>query len=544
MSSATLERADAAYGDRAWADAYAHLTAADQDAPLDAAHLERLAIAAHCLGKNDESVEAWSRTYDAHLDAGDREQAALAAAWCAFGCLTRGELTLGSGWLGRAQTLCEEHNLDCAAHWFVHAQMAAGAMFEGNYDTAIPGFAEAQRHADRIGDPDVMTLARVGRGQALTNLGRPAEGLPLIDEVMITLTHDKVSPLVAGLAYCAAIVTCQHSLDVRRAQEWTAALTRWCERQPDLVPYRGDCLVHRAEILTLHGAWPDAYEQAQQARDWLVTVGGPILGGAYYRLGELHRLRGEYAEAEAAYKQASQHGQETQPGLGLLRLAQGHVASATAALRRALDETEGTPAARTLLLGAIVEVALAAGDLPAARAAADEVSTIAQHIDAPLLAAHAKTSEGALVLAEGDARRALTVLRSAWSAWQELEAPYDAAKVRVLIGTACRALGDDETAEMEYDAAGWVFRELGAAPEVARVQKLSRRTPRDAPGGLSLREVQVLRLVAAGRTNRAIAEELFLSEKTVHRHLSNIFTKLDVSSRAAATAYAFQHHLA
>ena len=199
--------------------------------------------------------------------------------------------------------------------------------------------------------------------------------------------------------------------------------------------------------------------------------------------------------------------------------------------------------ARARLLGAMVEVALAADDLSAARAAADELGGIAQAADAPLLAAHAQHSEGAVALAEGDARRALGVLRAAWSAWQEIEAPYEAAKVRVLIGSACRALGDEETAEMEYDAARWIFQELGAAPDVAHVQKLSRRAPRQAPGGLSLREVQVLRLVAAGKANRAIAEELFLSEKTVHRHLSNIFTKLGVGSRAAATAYAFQHDL-
>jgi DNA-binding CsgD family transcriptional regulator len=364
----------------------------------------------------------------------------------------------------------------------------------------------------------------------------------VLDEVMVALGTEPVSPIVAGLAYCAAISTCQECLDVRRAQEWTAALSRWCDAQPDLVPYRGNCLVHRAEILTLHGAWPEAYDHAQQARDWLGDGGGPVLGGAYYRLGELHRLRGEYEDAETAYKQASQHGQETQPGLGLLRLAQGHVASATAALRRALDEAGGAPQ-RALLFAAMVEVALIGDDRPAARAAVDELGALARAVDAPLITALAQHADGAMTLDEGDARGALGVLRSAWTAWQELDAPYEAARVRVLIGSACRALGDDETAEMEYDAAGWVFRELGAGPDVARVQKLSRRPPREAPGGLSLREVQVLRLVAAGKSNRAIAEELFLSEKTVHRHLSNIFTKLDVGSRAAATAYAFQQHL-
>lgn len=540
--ASTLELADAAFDRYAWGEACEHLNDADLEEPLDAEHLERLAIATHCLGRDDESVAAWSRAYAVHLDEERLDQAALAAAWAAFSLLNRGEFALGGGWLGRAQALCEDNDLDCAARWFVHAQSAAGAMFGGEYAVALPMFAESQAGADRLRDPDFMTLGRLGRGQCLVQLGQPDDGLALIDEVMVALRSDDVSPLVAGLAYCAAIATCQQSLDVRRAQEWTAALSRWCDGQPDLVPYRGNCLVHRAEIMTLHGAWPEAFDHARQARDWLGNGGGPVLGGAYYSLGELHRLRGEYDDAEAAYKQASQHGQETQPGLGLLRLAQGHVGSATAALRRALDEVTGAPV-RAVLFAAMVEAALAADDLAAARAAAGDLHAIARDVDAPLLAAHAQHADGAVTLAEGDARAALGVLRSAWGAWQELEAPYEAAKVRVLIGSACRALGDDETAEMEYDAAGWVFRELGAAPDVARVQKLSRRPPREAPGGLSLREVQVLRLVAAGKSNRAIAEELFLSEKTVHRHLSNIFTKLDVGSRAAATAYAFQHHL-
>lgn len=537
-----LELAADACSRRAWGEAYARLTEADAQQPLSPQHLEQLALAAHCIGKTDESSDAWGRAHTGYLAAGDLEYAALAAAWCAFGLLTRGEFALGSGWLGRAQSLCDEHALVGPARWFVLGQTAAGAMFGGEFAAALEMFEETQRRADQLRDANGMTLSRLGRAQCLTQLGSTRDALRLFDEVMVAVSTDTVSPLVAGLAYCAAIESCQQILDVRRAQEWTAALTRWCDQQPDLVPYRGNCLVHRAEILTLHGAWPEAYDQAERARDWLAGGASTAVGNAYYRLGELHRLRGEYIDAEAAYKQASRHGQETQPGLGLLRLAQGHVDSATAAIGRALDERV-TVIARAQLLSAQVEVALAAKRVPSARAAADELATIAAGTDVPLLRATAMYADGAVTLAEGDAPAALGCLRSAWTHWQELEAPYHGARVRVLIGEACRALGDEETAEMEFDAARWVFQELGAAPDLARVQKLSTRPVAAAPGGLSLREAQVLRLVAAGKTNRAIADELFLSEKTVHRHLSNIFTKLGVASRSAATAYAFQHDL-
>ena len=532
-----------AYARRAWRQAYAELTAADAERTLDAEHLEQLAITAHCLGKDAESVEAWGRAYNAHVDAGDVVRAALAACWCSFGLLTRGEFALGSGWQARAQHLCETHQLDCPAVGFLKGQTAAGMMLGGDPEAAMPLFEEAHQWAERFQDVNGLTLSRLGRGQCLTFLGRPAEGVQLLDEVMVSVTTDDISPLVAGLAFCSAIELCHRMLDVRRAQTWTALLSRWCAEQPDLVPYRGNCLVHRAEILTLRGAWPEAYLEAERARDWLgELMAGEALGGAYYQLGELHRLRGEHAEADAAYQDASKHGGRTQPGLALLRLAQGHANSAVAAIRRALDEAP-TSAERAPLLAAQVEVALATGDADTAHRAADELSAAAEELNVPLVHAQALFANGAACLADGDARSALGTLRSAWKVWQELDAPYDGARTRVLIGQACRALGDEDTAEMEFDAARWVFQELGAAPDLVRVDKLSSRSRAPAPGGLSLREVQVLRLVAAGKTNRAIAEDLFLSEKTVHRHMSNIFAKLAVSSRSAATAYAFENNL-
>lgn len=321
------------------------------------------------------------------------------------------------------------------------------------------------------------------------------------------------------------------------------ALSHWCASQPDLVPYRGQCLVHRAEIMQLRGAWLEAMDEVRRVCERLPQPAGqPWVGAAFYQQAELHRLRGEFAKAEEAYHQATKWGRDPQPGLAQLRLAQGRVSAAAAAIRRAVAEAHDR-LSRCSLLAAHVEIMLAADDVQAARGAADELSAIAADLEAPLLSAVATHGMGAVRLGEGDARTAIGALRQAWAAWQDLEAPYEAARVRVLIGLACRELGDEDSAQFELDAARWAFRQLGAGPDLARVEALSRKVGSMGAGGLTAREIEVLRLVAAGKTNRAIATDLFLSEKTVARHLSNIFTKLGLSSRSAATAYAFEHDL-
>jgi DNA-binding CsgD family transcriptional regulator len=538
-----LNRGRDAFLRQRWTDAYGLLTTANRDEPLEPTDLERLATAAYLLGKDAESAEIWTRAHQEFLESGAVARAARCAFWLASGLMHQGERARAGGWITRARELLDNARQDCVERGYLLLPVALQRVFAGDAAGAYGMFCQAAEIGDRFGDRDLIALARHSRGRVLIRMGEIRDGVGLLDEAMITIDAGEVSPLVVGDVYCSVVEGCLEVFDLRRAQEWTAALTRWCEAQPDLVPYRGQCLVRRAEILQLHGAWSDAIEAARQACDRLLQPSPqPAAGAAFYQCGELHRLRGEFAAADDAYRRANRYGRKPQPGLALLRLVQGQTETATAAIRLAVDEAHGTET-RPRLLAADVEIMLAAGDLQAARLAADELTSLAGDLDAPVLTAMAAQARGAVRLAEGDAGEALPVLRQAWTGWQEVDAAYDAACVRVLIGRACRELGDVDAAEMEFDAARWIFQQLGARPDHTRVEGLSRALKPASAAGLSAREMQVLRLVARGRTNREIASALFISDRTVERHVSNIFNKLDLPSRSAATAYAYEHQL-
>ena len=542
-NGAGISRGPEAARQLAWGEVYESLSRADEAGSLFGEDLELLAAAAYLLGHVDECRHALQRAHSAHISAGDARRAARCVFWVGFTSLLEGNLAQASGWFARAHRLLEREKEESAEHGLLLLPDAMLASAAGDYASAETGTARAAEIGARVGDADLLTLALHFQGRALVKEGRVREGLALLDEAMVAVVAREVWPPVAGNVYCSMIDACQEISDLRRAHEWTTALAAWCAKQPDMVTFTGQCLIHRAEIMQLQGAWAAAVEETKKACERLAQAADKYTtGSALYLQAELCRVRGEFAEAEHAYREASRWGHQAQPGLALWRLAQGNTEGAEQSIRRVLSETTDR-LRRAKLLSPYVEIMLEVGDAVSARAGAAELNEIADQYDTPALHAVASQSLGAVLLAEGDAQGGLAELRRAWETWRELEAPYEAARARVMIALGCRVLGDEESALLELDSARRVLAELGAEPDVARVELLLRRETDAAAHGLTRRELEVLRLLATGKTNRAIAADLVLAEKTVDRHVTNIFSKVGVSSRAAATAYAYEHRL-
>lgn len=537
-----LAKGRAAYSERRWSDACEQLRSADASEPLSADDLDGLATAAFLVGDDDGSVVARTRAHAAFLGEGNRVRAAMSAIWLAMTMTGRPRYqTEAAGWAARAQRLLEEQP-PCAEHGWLLCVTARQRAAARDVDGAYDAFTRALTIAEQCGDRELTALARHGQGRALIFMNRAADGFALLDEVIVSLTGQEIGPIVAGAVYCSVLSACHDQFDLRRAQDWTAALDRWSKLQPDLVPFRGECLVRRAELLQLGGALDDALAEARAA--CVRFADRPLehdAAAAHYRLADIHRIRGDFAEADAGYRHASQAGLTPQPGLALLRLAQGELDTADAAIRLACRDARDRRT-RALVLAAAVQIRLPRGDVDGARQAAEELSAMSGDPQAPFLRALSQQWLGAVAVAEGRGPVAVDHLAVARGIWQDLDIPYEYARSRELTGHAYRLLGDEEGAQLEFDGAADTFERIGARPDAERVASVGGPAPAAATP-LTGREVEVLRLVATGATNRAIAADLRISEKTVARHVSNIFVKLDIPSRAAATAYAYQHKL-
>lgn len=537
-----LEQGHDSFRRQAWGAAFSQLSAADREEPLDPQHVMELAQVALLTGKDAEGADLLTRAHQTFMNRGDLQPAARCPFWLGFTALLNGETAKAGGWLSRARRLIEDCP-DCVEMGYLEVPKGYQSFHSGDAVTAHAMFLKATAIGEAFGDKDLVTLGLQGQGRALIRQGHVARGLALLDEAMVAVTAGEVSALNAGGVYCSVLDACGEIFDLRRAQEWTTALEKWCASQPDLVPYRGHCLIRRAELLQLHGTWADALEEAQRACEWLSRpTPKRAVGAAFYQVGEIHRLCGRFAEAEEAYNQATQWQAAPGPGLAQLRLAQGQVDTANTAIRRVAEEVLES-GRRARVLDAYVEIVLAVNDLVAARSASDELTGIAARNGVPFVQALSSRASGAVLLAEGSPQEAMVELRRSWGIWCELQVPYEASRVQVLIGLARRKLGDENNALVELNAARQTFEELGASVDLARVEMLLVSGAAQAAHNLTERELQVLRLVASGMTNRGIAGKLKISEKTVARHLSNIFTKLNLYSRTAAAAYAYDHKL-
>lgn len=537
-----LDHAREVYRQGDWAGTFDLLLSIDSEFSLQPADLELLATAAYMTGKDTDCIDFWSRAHQEYVYAKDLKKGAECAFWAGLILLNMEEFARANGWITRSRRLLDDYPQQCAEKGFIMVPEALQHLQSGDTEKAGELFIQAGEIGKQCNHPDLITFSRMGLGQTRIKEENFSEGTKLLDETMVSVIAGETSPIVTGIVYCFVLGMCRKTCDMHRAREWTAAMSRWCDSQSELIPYRGQCLVRRAEIMQLQGDWEDAMQEIEKAHELAGRSTPPAEGEAWYCQGELYRLQGNFSKAETSYRRANQHGRRPQPGLALLKLALDQPEAAAEAIRQAEQETRD-PAKRSEFLPAFIEIMLETGQLQDAHHAANELSGLAEKLDTPYLRAVATRARGQVLLEENKPREALNHLLQAWSTLNREEALYETARTRVLIGLAYRALDAPETAELELDAARWMFRQLGAAHDLSRTEILIRNTDTANTHGLTSRELDVLCCLATGKTNKEIASELFISERTVDRHVSNILGKLNLPSRASATAYAYKHKL-
>lgn len=519
-------------------DALVETSAQSSDPTVEAERLDLLADAAWWLGRLDDCVDARERAYLLYDELRDDRRAGQCAVWLYEHHCFRASPSIAGGWLRRARRMLDGDE-DCAEFGALLLREAEVAHGNGALDAATALAERGVELGRRLRCADLEAEALQALGRVRIDQSRPAEGLALLDEAMLFVLDGRLSPYSTGKVYCSLISACEQLSDHGRAAEWTAATARWAARHPFAV-FPGLCRVHHATALQWRGQWAEAEQEATRACEELSGINLPNAAAAWAEIGDIRRRLGDLDGAGVAFVNADRLCAQPRAGLALLRLAQGSVDVATSIINDALEGAGWNRLARAKVLPARAQIAIAAGDLGAAIAAVDELETIADDFASDGLQAAATSARGRVQVAQGDPAACAT-LRNAVARWTDLGVPYEIATARTLLGQACRH-GDDATgAAAAFDAARQLFDNLGVSLDARASQTLPNQSP--LPAGLTAREAEVLRLVAAGHTNKEVASVLFLSDKTIARHLSNIFTKAGVSTRAAATAFAFEHDM-
>jgi class 3 adenylate cyclase len=465
-----------AFQRRAWGEAYELFTAADVDGALGGDDLERLATAAVLSGRADRHTHLLERAYAAHQAAENRKRAGYVATMLNHEYETKLQRAVAAGWLSRATRLLEQEE-EAPEHGYLELERSLLAWKSQDFDAALEHAVRAEEIGIRHGDRNLEVRALQRRAIALIEKGDLDAGRAFLDEASAAAISGELDPFSTVAVYCNTIGTCRDLADYARAGEWADTASAWCESQAASA-FPGLCRVNRAEVMRVKGQWAAAEEHAHQASEELKEWCPRVAGSAFYEIGEVRLRRGDLTGAEEAFREAHAYGKNPQPGLALLRLAQGRVDAASEAIGAALTDNAGQ-LSRARLLPARVEIAIRGGDLKTAREAAMELAEIAVMYGTSALEAAAVTTRGEVELAEGEFRASISTFRRAFDIWQDVGAPYEAAKTRLDLGLAYEKVGNREAAKLELEAARATFERLGAVLDAARAaERVSRRATR------------------------------------------------------------------